>query len=95
MQEFRDGSFGDILPAYDLLAKLNEEGIRHDLKRVHFGSVAELQEVKKETARINAERERLAEVEQRIGDLEARVNAATVAQHTNGVRVYPADALPR
>jgi len=93
MQEFKDGSFGDILPAYDLLAQMQAEGLRHDLKAVHFGSVEELKEVQKDALRINDERRRLDEVEQRLASLDARLNAATQNHHTHGVRVYPADAL--
>jgi hypothetical protein len=94
MQEFRDGSFGDIQPAYSLLARMQAEGIASNLKAVHFGSVKRLERIKERAALKAEKKERVRDLEERLEALEMRVNEATQEHHKHGVRVYPADALP-
>jgi hypothetical protein len=104
MQEFRDGSFGPIRPAAelaDLLRERAEQFPPNNLKAIHFGTVEELERIRKRAApggnsskksRREARR-RLPALERKVADLEARLNQATKDEHREGIRVYPEAAL--
>jgi hypothetical protein len=100
MQEFRDGSFGETEPADTMLERLLHEGIPENLARLHFGSVKELERLRRRAVREGVRPGKRAQAERRIerlaeqvARLEARLNEVTVRSHTDGVRVYPATAL--
>lgn len=95
MQEFTNGTFGPIEQA-DTLA----QGIRADLKAIHFGSVHDLERLRRRKAKAQGDakkRRRLTakidRLQEQIRNLETRINDATADKHTSGVRVYPATAL--
>lgn len=100
MQEYRDGSFGEIQPARELaeaLARMGDDELART-RRIHFGTVEQLEKVKamKPTGDLKKRRKRarrIRSLEEKIAALEARLNEATAGQHTSGVRVYPATAL--
>jgi hypothetical protein len=94
MQEFRDGSFGGILPA-SLLIEQMARVLPDDLKAVHFGTAEELERIKKgkEAKPVIVPSLDASYVAERLDDLERRLNEATMQQHTQGVRVYDESAL--
>jgi hypothetical protein len=93
MQQFHDGSFGPVQPADELLKALVEDrGELMSTAAVHFGTQADLEAVRaKADTPADA---RLDDLAAEVAALKARVNEATKATHTAGVRVYPASALP-
>lgn len=73
MQEFRDGSFGAIEPAREILDRLSA-GIPADMKSVHFGTPEDLELVKKDAnTRLDVQG-----ILNKIGELESRINEATI-----------------
>lgn len=50
MQEFSDGSFGEIMPADDLVQEMFQRTAEEfaNTKAIHFGTEEELEEVKKQ-----------------------------------------------
>jgi hypothetical protein len=98
MQEFRDGSFGEILPASALLEQMAKASapVLDELKALHFGTAQELQRLKSTKASpapvlippVDA-----AYVSARLDEMERRLNEAMMQHHKEGVRVYSESAL--
>lgn len=67
MQEFRDGTFGSIAPAKELLEMLAKSEISPELKAVHFGTTDELAAIRaKEQASVETLSAKVAELERRM-----------------------------
>lgn len=99
MQEFRDGSFGEVMPANLLIEQMAKamagaSGLP-DLKAVHFGTQEELENIRaKEQPRpVLVDPVDVTSLKARMDDLEKQVAEATMQHHTQGVRVYPATTL--
>lgn len=104
MQEFRNGEFGDIVPARTLLEQMarsvsdNAADIFPDLKAVHFGTQQELEKIraqKDEFRPVLVDPVDVTSLKDRVDELEKRFAEEAMQHHTEGVRVYPASALHR
>lgn len=97
MQQFKDGTFGPIEPASELLARLAEQA-PEALKAVHFGTVDELEKVRNPPSPaliVDAPPVDYDYMRRQMDDLTRRINELTMQHHTAGVRVYPESALHR
>ena len=68
MIEYRDGSFGNIVPSQDIIDALKNEIVPlGEIRAVHFGTVPELNEIAQNKAQgIEELRQRMAEVERQL-----------------------------
>jgi len=92
MQEYRDGSFGPIEPAGDLLRRLANDGPPPDLRAVHIGTQRELEKLRArgtaDTGKKLRREKQIARLERRLASLEARLG-----ETPSGIKVVGAEAL--
>ena len=81
--QFRDGSFGETMPAADIVKQLAAE-VPANLKSVHFGTEKEIEEIKKQEG-----------LQTQFNDLQSKVAELSRAADPTAVKVYPADALDK
>jgi len=77
MEEYRDGTFGEVELSQDIFKKLREEP-NENLKAIHFGSVEELEKIKVEKHKENKFMREMEIVQKKLHSLELRVNKISI-----------------